>query len=179
MTEIDDRLATMLSTRESGRDPKEFFLELAELVARGAAESLGRQVDEIGILILGTDGKYLRFAAPRQLCDLGTIPTTKRDSIAIGVFNRKVAEANNNVPLARHVAFFESVKVSEKVLPIMKMVTVPIMVDGQVIGIAQVSKKGDNLMEAGPDFSQSDVRKAVEFFESKGGFLLAARPDRF
>ena len=179
MNDIDARLANMLATRDNARDPKDFFLDLADLVARGAAESLGRQVDEIGILIAGTDGKYLRFVAPRKLCDLGTIPTTKRDSIAVGVFTRKTGEANNNVPLVRHVAFFESVKVTEKVLPIMKMVTVPIIADGQVIGIAQVSKKGDNLMEAGPDFSNADVRKVTEYFDSKAGFLLAARPERF
>ena len=88
MNDIDARLANMLATRESSRDPKDFFLDLADLVARGAAEAFGRQVREMAILIAGTDGKYLRFVAPRKLCDLGTIPTTKRDSIAVGVFTR-------------------------------------------------------------------------------------------
>lgn len=179
MNELDTRLSNMLASREAGRDPKDFFLDLADLVARGAAEDLGRQLDEIGILMVGTEGKYLRFAAPRKLCDLGTIPTTKRDSIAVGVFTRKAAEVNNNVPLVRHVAFFESVKVTEKVLPIMKMITVPIIADGIIVGVAQVSKKGENLMEAGPDFTSADVRKVVEYFESKASFLLGARPERF
>ena len=179
MNDIDARLANMLGTRDSARDPKDFFLDLADLVARGAAEVLGRRVDEIGILFVGTDGKYLRFVAPRKLCDLGTIPTTKRDSIAVSVLTRKTGEANNNVPLVRHVAFFESVKVTEKVLPIMKMVTVPIVSNGQVIGVAQVSKKGDTLTDAGPDFTAADVRKVSEYFESKAEFLLAARPERF
>ncbi|MBK5254815.1 MAG: hypothetical protein JJE39_02165 [Vicinamibacteria bacterium] len=179
MNDINDRLASMLANREGGRDPKDFFLDLADLVARGAAEDLGRQVDEIGILIASPDGKHLRFIAPRKLCDLGTIPTTKRDSIAVSVFTKKVGEANNNVPLARHVAFFESVKVTEKVLPIMKMVTVPIVADGQIVGVAQVSKKGDSLRDAGPDFNAADVRKVTEYFDSKAAFLLAARPERF
>ena len=179
MNDIDDRLANLLATRDNSRDPKDFFLDLADLVARGAAEVLGRQIDEIGILIAGSDGKYLRFVAPRKLCDLGTIPTTKRDSIAVGVFTRETGEANNNVPLVRHVAFFESVRVTEKVMPIMKMVTVPIIADGQIVGVAQVSKKGDTLSDAGPDFNSADVRKVSEYFESKAGFLLAARPDRF
>lgn len=179
MNDLDARLANMLAARDSARDPKDFFLDLADLVARGAAEAFGRQADEIGILVAGSEGKYLRFVAPRKLCDLGTIPTTKRDSIAVGVFNRKAGEANNNVPLVRHVAFFESVRVSEKVMPIMKMVTVPIISNGQVMGVAQVSKKGDTLTDAGPDFSQADVRKVAEYFESKGDFLLAARPERF
>lgn len=169
----------MIATRDAARDPKDFFLDLADLVARGAAEALERRPDEIGILIAGTDAKYLRFVAPRKLCDLGTIPTTKRDSIAVSVYTRKAPEANNNVPLVRHVAFFESVKVTEKVQPIMKMVTVPIIASGEVIGVAQVSKKGDNLMEAGPDFTVADVRKVVNYFAAMGDFLRSGRPPRF
>ncbi len=179
MNDLDARLANMLATRDSARDPRDFFLDLVDLVARGAAETLGRPINEIGILIAGGDGKYLRFAAPRKLSEMGTIPITKRDSIAISVFTRKNSEANNNVPLARHVSFFESVKVSEKVQPIMKMVTVPIISNGQAIGVAQVSKKGDTLAEAGADFNAADVRRVTEYFESKADFLVAARPERF
>lgn len=179
MSHIDNRLSAMLATRAAGADPKEFFLDLVDLVAKDASEVLGRELDEIGILMVGTDGKYLRFAAPRKLCDLGTIPTTKRDSIAVAVFMRKTAEANNNVPLARHVAFFESVKVREKAQPIMKMVTVPIIVDNAVVAVAQVSKKGDTLAGAGPDFGPADVRRVKEYFETKAAFILAARPPQF
>jgi hypothetical protein len=179
MKDIDGRLANMLSTRDPARDPKDFFLDVADLVARGVAEEMDRRLDEIGILIAGAQGKYLRFVAPRKLCDLGTIPVTKRDSIAVGVFTRKTAEANNNVPLVRHVSFFESVKVSDKVQPIMKMITVPIIAKGEVIGVAQVSKKGENLAEAGADFTMADLRKVSDYFASKAGFLLAARPERF
>lgn len=95
MTDIDARLTQMLATRDKARDAKDFFLDLADLVARGAAETLGRQQDEVGILIAGRGDSYLRFAAPRKFCDLGTIPTSKRDSIAVAVFNRKTGEANN------------------------------------------------------------------------------------
>ncbi len=179
MNDIDARLSNLLATRDASRDPKEFFLDVADLVARGAAEALGRQPDEIGILMAGRGDNYLRFASPRKFCDLGTIPTTKRDSIAVAVFNRKTGEANNNVPLARHVAFFESVRLSDRVLPIMKMVTVPIVHEGVVIGVAEVSKKGENLAQAGPDFTVADIRQVSEYFSSKASFLAAARPERF
>ena len=179
MNDIDVRLANMLNGLEKAQDRGAFYLELASVVAQGAAETLGRPIDEIGILIAGGNDRYLRFVAPRQLTDLGTIPTTKKDSIAVNVFTRKVGEANNNVPMARRVAFYESVRMNDKVRPIMKMVTVPIVSDGQVIGVAQVSKKGDTLAAAGPDFNAADVRKVAEYFESKAGFLRAGRPERF
>lgn len=79
----------------------------------------------------------------------------------------------------RHVAFFESVKLAARVLPIMKMVTVPIVHDGKVIGVAEVSKKGENLAQAGPDFTVADIRKASDYFSSKAAFLAVAIPERF
>ena len=179
MTDIDSRLTAMLASRDASRDAKELFLDVAELIARDAAQELGRHEDEIGILMTGKDSTYLRFAAPRKLCDLGTIPLTKRDSIAVGVFVRRMAEAHNNVPLVRHVAFFESVRLAVKSEPIMKMVTVPILSGGQVIGVAEVSKKAETLAAAGADFGQADIHRAMEYFDSKARFLLAARPDRF
>ena len=32
--------------------------------------------------------RHLRFVAPRKFADLGTIPVTKRDSIAVDIFGR-------------------------------------------------------------------------------------------
>jgi hypothetical protein len=179
MTDLDVRLSNLLDSRNAVRDDKDRFLEIAEVVASGAAAEFGRQLDEIGILIVGSDQKYLRFAAPRQLCDLGTIPTTKRDSIAVSVYTKKTGEANNNVPLAKRVAFFESVKVGVKAQPIMKMVTVPILSEGQVIGVAQVSKKGATLAAAGSDFNAADVQKIAAYFGAMAAYLRDGRPARF
>jgi hypothetical protein len=81
--------------------------------------------------------------------------------------------------MVKHVAFFESVKLRERPVPIQKMVTVPIMYGGEPVGVAQLSRKGDTPSEAGPDFSNADVRKAEEIFERVAPYLVEARPDRF
>jgi hypothetical protein len=85
------------------------------------------------------------------------------------------------VPLVRHVAFFESVKVAEKVEPIQKMVTVPIVsrTTGLAVGVAQISKKGETLADAGPDFTALDVRRAQDLFAGLADDLAKARPDRY
>ena len=62
----------------------------------------------------------------------------------------------NNVPMVKHVAFFESVKLKEKAVPIQKMITVPILHGGEAVGVAQISRKGETPREAGPDFTPSD-----------------------
>jgi len=86
----------------------------------------------------------------------------------------------NNVPMVKHVSFFESVKIKDRpAVPIQKMITVPILLRGEVVGVAQVSRKGDSPAEAGPDFTQADVAKAQNLFSKISPYLVEARPERF
>ena len=85
----------------------------------------------------------------------------------------------NNVPMVKHVAFFEAVKLRDRAVPIQKMITVPILLGDEAIGVAQISRKGETPAEAGPDFTGGDVRKAQDIFQAIARFLMAARPDRF
>ena len=59
------------------------------------------------------------------------------------------------------------------------MVAVPILYKGSPIGVAQISRKGETPVQAGPDFTATDVRKAQEFFEAFAPYLSSARPDKF
>jgi hypothetical protein len=56
------------------------------------------------------------------------------------------------------------------------MVTVPIMLKGQAIGVAQISRKGETAREAGADFTQADLRRSQEIFDGIGSYLASARP---
>jgi hypothetical protein len=180
MQELIDILTAMASKKREIGNPLELFLDMAERIVKSVSIEFGAKNDEVAILVLTSDQKHLRFAAPRKFADLGTIPISKRDSIAVNVLARKAGEAMNNVPTVRHVSFFESVKIRDRpAVPIQKMITVPILLRGEVVGVAQVSRKGDSAAEAGPDFTQSDVDKAQDLFSRISPYLLEARPERF
>jgi len=179
LKELIELLAAMASKKSEVANPRELFLDMAERVVKAISGSFGCKPDEVAILIVTGDNKHLRFAAPRKFADLGTIPVTKRDSIAVNILGRKTGEAMNNVPMVKHVAFFESVKLRDKVLPIQKMVTVPILLNGDAVGVAQISRKGETPAEAGPDFTAADVKKIEGFFENVARYLWDARPERF
>jgi hypothetical protein len=179
MSELLELLGAMASKKKEVPDARELYLDMAERVVKAVSTTFGCRADEVAILILTSDNRHLRFVAPRKFTDLGTIPITKRDSIAVAILAKKNGEAMNNVPVVKHVSFFESVKIKDRVVPIQKMITVPILYRGQPIGVAQISRKGDSPAEAGADFTASDVKKAQEFFESVAPHLAAARPDRF
>jgi hypothetical protein len=47
------------------------------------------------------------------------------------------------------------------------------------VGVAQISRKGENPVEAGPDFTPADVKKAEQLFAAVAPYLAAAKPDKF
>ena len=179
MKELYDILGAMTAQKDKIPDRKDLLLDMSERVVKAVAAAFTCKVDEVAILVLTSDGKHLRFIAPRKFTDLGTIPITKRDSIAVTVLGKKSGEAMNNVPLVKHVSFFESVKLRDRVVPIQKMITVPILFRGQPLGVAQISRKGETPAEAGPDFTPADVRRAQEIFEGVARFFAEARPPKF
>jgi hypothetical protein len=176
MQELLEILSAMLAQKDRVKDRRELLLDMAERVVKTASQMFACKQDEIGILLASGDGRHLRFVAPRRFADLGSIPLTKRDSIAVGVFSRRSGDVINNVPLVKHVSFFESIKLREKPVPIQKMVTTPLVVRGQVVGVAEISRKGDTPQEAGPDFTAADLKKAQDFCERVAPLLAEARP---
>jgi hypothetical protein len=179
MKDLVEIVAAMASKRGEVDNPLELLLDVADRVVKAVCNQFGNKADEVAILMATNDRKHLRFAAPRKFADLGTIPVTKRDSIAVTIFNRGTGEAINNVPMVKHVAFFESVKIRDRVSPIQKMVTVPIVHDSQVVGVAQISRKGETPSEAGPDFTSADVARAEDLFHAVAPYLVQVRPERF
>ena len=45
--------------------------------------------------------------------------------------------------------------------------------------VERFSRKGDTPVEAGPDFTSNDVKRAQDLFESVARYFVEARPDRF
>jgi hypothetical protein len=54
---------------------------------------------------------------------------------------------------------------------IQKMISAPILLDGKVIGVIQVSRKGANPHSAGPDFTADDLGKILALCKPLGKFL--------
>jgi GAF domain-containing protein len=86
-----------------------------------------------------------------------------------------VGDVINNVPMVKHVSFFESIKLRDKPSPIQKMISMPLVVHGHAIGVAQISRKGETAREAGPDFTPADLRYAQEILDSVAHYLAEAR----
>jgi len=176
MRELQEILQAMLAQKDKIKNRHELLLDMGERVVKAVSQEFACKQDEVAILLLSIDGRHLRFIAPRKFAELGSIPTTKRDSIAVGVLSRRAGEVINNVPMVKHVTFFESIKIKDKPVPIQKMVTTPLVVRGQPVGVAEISRKGETIRDAGADFTPADLHHAQEIFAGIAPFLAEARP---
>jgi hypothetical protein len=179
MKELSEILSAMVQQKDRVADRRELLLDMSDLIVKAVSQAFSCKAEEVAILLLTSDNRHLRFIAPRPFAQLGTIPLTKRDSIAVRVLAGRRGEVINNVPMVKHVTFFESVKLKDQPAPIQKMVTAPIVVRQQPVGVVEISRKGTSPATAGPDFTDADLRRAHEVFQLIGPYLAEARPADF
>jgi len=137
---------------------KELDLELGKQVAGAVAKNFKVKPEEIAILRV-TGGKYLEFIVPAKLANIGSIPMSSTNSLAVRTARDGKGEAINTFGSAQHPTVFEAVKLikGESSEPIQKILSVPVLVGGKSAGVVQVSRKGKNAAAAGADFTPKDL----------------------
>ncbi len=146
--------------RKAGGFPAEDSLKK---LAVQIGNAFGARKDEVAILRVSPDGKALRFLYPVKLQRVGEIPMTTAHSLATKTIRDKRGEIVNNFSVFKHPTVFESVDLSaeEKANPIQKIMSVPMLTEGKVVGVIQISRKGHPGDQIGPDFTPKDVTELV------------------
>ena len=158
--------------RKAGGPPTEEALNrLTAQIAMG----FGSKKEEVAILRLSPDGRFLHFVFPIKLSKIGAIPVTTTHSLATKNIRDKKGEIVNNFSVYKHPTVFEAVDLSEqaKAEPIQKIVSAPMMVEGKVVGVIQVSHKGTGGTALGPDFTQSNLAELLTVGSIIGKYLDA------
>ena len=147
VTEME-RIADALGTEEG--DASQISLSI---VAEKIARNLGVRNDEVAILAISNRWRHLQFLVPEALKNVGFVPLSSNSALAARTARDSRPEIENNFATSRHATVFEAVKISaDSAGAIQKMISAPILLDGKVIGVIQVSRKGANPHSAGPDF---------------------------
>jgi len=131
-------------------------------IAERIAKSLGVKTDEVAILGVSQRWRHLHFLVPQALKNVGFIPLTSNSALAARTVKESRPEINNNFTAVRHASVFEGVKaVAVSGESIQKIISAPILCETKVVGVMQVSRKGSNSFEAGPDFTSEDLGKVL------------------
>ena len=163
-----ERIANALGT-ERGEASQVSLSSVAEKIAK----NLGVRNEEVAILAVSTRWRHLHFLIPEALKKVGFIPLSSNSALAARTARDSRPEIENNFSAAKHVTVFEGLKktTGEAAEPIQKMISAPILKDGQVIGVIQISRKGATAASSGPDFTADDLGKILALCKPLGKLL--------
>jgi len=131
-------------------------------VAEKIAKELRVKMDEVAILGVSTRWRHLHFMVPAALKNVGFIPLTSKSALAARTARESRPEINNDFSAVRHATVFEGVKAATTSgESIQKIMSAPILNEEKVVGVIQISRKGDSPATAGPDFTSDDLRKVL------------------
>jgi hypothetical protein len=159
-----EKLASTLETDEaSGVEVP--MPQLADKIAK----ELRVKVDEVAILAVSNRWRHLHFLVPAALKNVGFVPLTSNSALAARTARESKAEINNDFSAVRHATVFEGVKAATTTgESIQKIISAPILNEGKVVGVMQISRKGESPASAGPDFTAEDLRKVLAICQPLG-----------
>jgi hypothetical protein len=165
-----ERLANAISADEGGASQ----ISLSS-VAEKIAKIIGVRNDEVAILAVSRRWKHLHFLVPEALKKVGFIPLSSNSALAAKTARDSRPEIDNNFTAARHATVFEGVKITgEAAESIQKIISAPILLDGKVIGVIQISRKGAAAFETGPDFTADHLGKILALCKPLGKLVKRA-----
>ena len=143
---------------QEGATVEDSLLSVGEKIA----QELGVKADEVEILAVSSRWKHLHFLVPQPLKNVGYIPLTSHSALAARTARESRPEINNDFSGARHASVFEGVRTATTSgESIHKIVSAPILYEGKVVGVMQISRKGTSAATSGPDFTAEDLGKVL------------------
>lgn len=153
------------------------FEKTNEAIADYIVKNLGVSEDCVAILLLKDAGKVFRFAYPLELFKgQSNVFPVSRNNIAGQVILSERGNVENNLSRVPHFGVYEKAKIKGKTpKPIQKMVTAPLILpDKNMLGVIQISKRGETPQEAGPDFAPADLGKLNQVCQIAAPFIKKA-----
>lgn len=152
-----ERLANALENDHTGTSGVSL-----EILAEKIAKELYVKADEVAILGVSNRWRHLHFLVPAALKNVGFIPLSSTSALAARTARDSRPEINNNFSAVRHATVFEGVKAaSTSGACIQKIISAPILNEGKVVGVIQISRKSENPSAAGADFTSDDMGKVL------------------
>src|ERR1700722_9189276 len=131
------------------------------------------------VALLRLEKGSLRFIFPAELRSAGVLPLSG-SAVAARTASTRTPLLSNTFMRVKHVSLFEAVKLGpesddedrgQEQMPIQKIMSVPVVQSGNVMGVIQISRKGLDASLAGGDFTGEDLKQL-----EKAAEILARMP---
>ena len=161
-TQLDTRLQSIASAAER-------LETIVDVIRQGFKVTQ----EEVAIFLYDHLTETIHFLWPMRLRSAGSIPITAHNSLAVKTIREKQPFLNNSFSNTPHAAIFEQVRLSPEVspLPIQKIMSAPLPSQSEIIGVIQVSRKGDSGISAGEDFTPAQLTALSKISECVSRFI--------
>src|SRR5450755_3223540 len=131
------------------------------------------------VALLRLEKGSLRFIFPPELRSAGVLPLSG-SAVAARTASTRTPLLSNAFMRVKHVSLFEAVRLgaeaeeedrSQEQMPIQKIMSVPVVHAGNVMGVIQISRKGLDASLSGADFTGDDLKQL-----EKAAEVLAQMP---
>jgi GAF domain-containing protein len=168
-----ERLADSLKSGDASNQE----LSIPALAER-IAKTLHVKSDEVAILAVSEKWRHLCFLVPQALRNVGNIPLSSTSALAARTVRDSRPEIVNNFATVRHASVFEGVKdESLNAAVIQRIISAPILAEGKVIGVIQITRKAAAVAEAGPEFTSDDLGKLLAICKPLGKLMQHVAKD--
>lgn len=114
---------------------------------------------EVALFGYDSDEAMLSFIWPPELKQAGTIPLNAHNSLVAMTATTKSGSINNSFATTAHLRVFESVRQKgDDLTPIQKIISVPMINKGILIGVIQINRRGETVESTGPDFTDAQLK---------------------
>lgn len=132
--------------------------ERLRVVAEEMAAFFDVRAHEIGLFSVDAKRHEITFRWPLSMASVGHIPLNAVNSLVAKTANERKATLDNGFARTRHLFMFEHMlaEKSERITA-QKVMSVPLIDAGAVVGVIQVVRKGASPLEAGDDFTPQNL----------------------
>lgn len=149
--------------------------DLLKTIASGIASFFSLRNHEVGIFAVNRNKHEITFLWPQGMTNAGHIPLQAVNSLVARTANELLTTRDNSFAGSRHLFMFEFM-LAEKSdrIPIQKMMSVPVVANGEAKAVIQAVRKGATPAEAGEDFSEQNLADLVKIAALLSRYSLQA-----
>jgi len=175
-----NELVGKLSMLVQEEDKESAFKKTIQEIADFYKENLKLLDEEIAIFLTNNEKTILSFAYPRYLIDAGMIPVGSTEATAASIYRRGIGVIENNFQQQKHLSIFEIIRTPDgKLKPLWKMMGTLIAAEGEKIGVVEISRRGENQLESGEDFSEEDLQFLMATVTKFAPYIKMVMPENF
>ncbi len=182
LNELIGKLKVEFAKRpELSREDKDALFEIIiREIEAFYTENLKLSPYEVAIFLTNKEKTVLSFACPEYMVNSGMIPVVSTEALTAKVYRSGQGFIDNKLENQRRLIIFEIIRTPEgKVLPLWKMMTAPISVDDDKLGVIEISRRARTADEAGEDFSPVDFQFLEKTIKILAQFIKKTMPDNF